>query len=76
MEFVGETTLSGAFKGFERPENCPVDSLAGNFVAVSARTGRQAPEKCPEGAERFVPLPHKSLFTVNILSLIIQPNEV
>ena len=33
-------------RGFERPENCPVDSLAGNFVAVSARTGRQTPERC------------------------------
>jgi hypothetical protein len=31
------------FRGFERPEKCPVDILAGNFVAVTARTGRQAP---------------------------------
>ena len=55
LEFVGETTLSGATR--QLPQRGSQEDHAAGGSLASPFKGR-----CPEGAERFVPLPHKSLF--------------
>ena len=58
MEVVGETTLSGASR--QLPQRGSQEGHAATPVGLSLASPFKG--RCPEGAERFVPLPDKSLF--------------